>query len=62
MPERPTFVSSWVSAISAAASGDGMRRRHLLQRWVAEWSHLVAFEIVPVVAQEGHRAALAGQL
>jgi hypothetical protein len=31
----------------------------LLQRWVASWSHLIEFEIVPVVAGKDTAAALA---
>jgi hypothetical protein len=34
----------------------------LLQRWVAEWSDLTAFEIVPVTEGKATAAALAGQL
>jgi hypothetical protein len=34
----------------------------LLQRWAAEWSDLIAFEIVPVVAGKDTAAALAGLL
>lgn len=34
----------------------------LLQRWVAEWSDLAEFEIVPVVAGKDTAAALAAQL
>ena len=34
----------------------------LLQRWAAEWSDLMSFEIVPVVPGKDTAAALAGQL
>jgi len=34
----------------------------LLQKWVAEWSDLIAFEIVPVVPGKETSAALGGQL
>jgi Domain of unknown function (DUF3303) len=34
----------------------------LLQRWVAQWSDLVHFEIVPVVTGKDTAAALADQL
>ena len=34
----------------------------LLQRWVAEWSDLVAFEIVPVSPSKSTAEALAGHL
>ena len=34
----------------------------LFQRWVARWSDLVAFEIVPVIAGKDTADALSGQL
>jgi Domain of unknown function (DUF3303) len=34
----------------------------LLQKWVAQWSDLMAFEIVPVVSGKDTAAALADQL
>jgi Domain of unknown function (DUF3303) len=34
----------------------------LLQQWVAEWSDLIDFEIVPVVPGKDTAAALAGGL
>ncbi len=34
----------------------------LLPRWVAEWSHVVTFEIVRVVEGKATAAALAAQL
>ena len=63
MPEGLKFVSSYVSA-------DLDRCFQLmecddigpLQRWVAEWSDLMAFEIVPVVPGKETAAALDGQL
>ena len=62
MPEGLGFVGSWVSAdlgrcFQIMESGDVT----LLQRWAAEWSHLVEFEIVPVVAGKETAAALEGQ-
>ena len=63
MPDGPTFVGSWVSAdlgrcFQLMESADVT----LLQRWVAEWSDLVAFEIVPVVAGKETAQALGPQL
>jgi hypothetical protein len=62
MPDGLTFVNSWVSADVSRCfqlmEADDVR---LLQRWVAEWSDLVAFEIVPVVSGKETAAALAGQ-
>jgi len=60
MPEGLAFVGSWVSADVARCfqlmEGDDVT---LLQRWVAEWSDLIEFEIVPVVAGKETGAALA---
>jgi len=59
MPDGLTFVSSWVAAdlgrcFQLMECGD----LTLLQRWVAEWSDLVEFEIVPVVSGKETAAAL----
>jgi hypothetical protein len=59
MPEGLTFVGSWVTADVARCfqlmECDDVT---LLQRWVAEWSSLIEFEIVPVVAGKELAAAL----
>lgn len=62
-PEGLSVVGSWVTAdcdrcFQLMETGDVT----LLQRWVAEWSDLAEFEIVPVVAGKDTAAALAGQL
>jgi hypothetical protein len=62
-PEGLTFVGSWVEAdlrrcFQLMECGDVT----LLQRWVAEWSDLVDFEIVPVVPGRDVADALSGQL
>jgi hypothetical protein len=50
MPEGIAFVSSWVAAdLSRCFQVVECEDVTLLQRWVAEWSDLVRFEIVPVV-------------
>jgi hypothetical protein len=63
MPDGLTFVGSWVSADFGRCfqlmEADDVT---LLQRWVAEWSDLVAFEIVPVVAGKDAGEALSSQL
>lgn len=56
MPAGLEFVGSWVSAdltrcFQLMACDDVA----LLQRWVAEWADLVAFEIIPVTT--GNEAA-----
>ena len=62
-PEGLTFVSSWVEAdlgrCFRVMECDDVT---LLQRWVAEWSDLVDFEIVPVVPGREVADALSGQL
>jgi hypothetical protein len=50
MPAGLAFVSSWVESdlgrcFQVMECGDVT----LLQRWVAEWSDLIHFEIVPIV-------------
>lgn len=59
MPEGVTFVESWVSAdLSRCFQVMESPDITLLQRWVAEWSDLVAFEIVPVSSGRDTAAAL----
>jgi hypothetical protein len=63
LPEGVTFISSHVSADLARCfqlleASDAT----LLQRWVADWSELVEFEIVPVAAGGDTAAALANTL
>lgn len=63
MPEGLNYVGSWVAAdlgrcFQLMETGDAT----LLQRWVAEWSDLAAFEIVPVAEGKATAAALAPQL
>jgi hypothetical protein len=63
MPEGLKFVGSWVTAdlgrcLQLMETDDVAR----LQSWVAEWSDLAAFEIVPVAPGKDTAEALAGQL
>jgi hypothetical protein len=63
VPDGVTFVSSWVSAdLGRCFQIMECDDVSLLQRWVTEWSDLIAFEIVPVVPGKDTAAALAGQL
>jgi hypothetical protein len=59
LPDGLAFVGSWVSADVGRCfqlmECDDVTR---LQRWVAEWSDLIEFEIVPVVAGKDTAAAL----
>ncbi len=63
MPEGLKFVGSWVAADLSRCfqimECDEITR---LQKWVAEWSDLIEFEIVPVVAGEQAAEALREQV
>jgi hypothetical protein len=59
VPEGLAFVSSWVSAdVGRCFQLMECNDVTLLQRWVAEWSDLIEFEIVPVVPGKETAAAL----
>jgi hypothetical protein len=62
MPDGLTFVSSWVAADLGRCfqlmETDDVT---LLQRWVAAWSDLMAFEIVAVVPGKETAQALGAQ-
>lgn len=63
MPDGLDFVGSWVTAdLDRCFQLMECSDVTLLQRWVAAWSDLVAFEIVPVVPGKDAGAALADQL
>jgi len=63
MPEGLTFVNSWVTAdLSCCFQLMECDDVSLFQRWVAEWSDLMQFEIVPVIPGKETSAALANQL
>ena len=60
MPDGLAFVSSWVAAdLSRCFQLMESDVVTLFQRWVAQWSDLMAFEIVPVVPGKDTAAALA---
>ncbi len=62
-PDGLTFVSSWVTAdLGRCFQVMECESVFLLQRWAAEWSDLVEFEIVPVAAGKETAEALSGQL
>jgi hypothetical protein len=63
MPDGVTFLNSWVSAdLGRCFQLMECDDATLFQQWVAEWSDLISFEIVPVVAGKETAAALAGRL
>ena len=58
-PDGLGFVGSWVSAdLSRCFQIMECDDITLLQRWAAEWSDLIEFEIVPVVQGKDTDAAL----
>ena len=63
MPDGLKFASSWVAADLGRCfqlmETDDIT---LLQRWIAGWSDLMAFEIVPVVSGKDTAEALSGDL
>jgi hypothetical protein len=62
MPEGISFVASWVTAdLGRCFQVMECEDVTLLQRWVAEWSDLVQFEIVPVTPGKETAAALTPQ-
>ena len=63
MPEGLTFVNSWVEAdLGRCFQLMECADITLLQRWVAQWSDLMEFEIVPVAQGNDVASALAEQL
>jgi hypothetical protein len=63
LPDGLTFVGSWVQAdLDRCFQLMECHDVTLLQRWVAEGSDLIEFEIVPVVAGKDTAAALGPQL
>ena len=63
MPDGVSFVGSWVTAdLQRCFQLMECDDVALLQRWVAEWSDIAGFEIVPVVAGKDTAAALAPTL
>jgi hypothetical protein len=63
MPDGLAYVGSWISAdLDRCFQLMECDDAALLQRWVAEWSDLVEFEIVPVAPSKDTSAALAPHL
>jgi len=63
LPDGLVFINSHVSAdLGRCFQLMQASDITLLQRWVAEWSDLAQFEIVPVVAGSDTAAALAAAL
>jgi Domain of unknown function (DUF3303) len=63
MSDGVAFLNSWVAAdLGRCFQLMECDEITSLQKWVAEWSDLIEFEIVPVVPGKDAAAALAGQL
>jgi Protein of unknown function (DUF3303) len=63
MPDGLAFVGSWVQAdLGRCFQLMECDDVTLLQRWVVQWSDLIDFEIVPVVAGKDTGAALGSLL
>lgn len=62
LPDGLTFVSSWITAdLDRCFQIMECDDVTLLQRWVTEWSDLVAFEIVPVTSGAETMSAVLGE-
>jgi len=49
-PEALKYVSSWVTSdMTKCYQLMECEDRHLLEQWIARWSDLVDFEVVPVI-------------
>jgi Domain of unknown function (DUF3303) len=63
MPDGLTFLNSWVAAdLGRCFQLMECSDITLFQQWVAEWSDLIEFEIVPVVPGKETAAALADRI
>jgi hypothetical protein len=59
LPDGLTFVSSWVSAdLGRCFQVMETQDVTLLQQWIAKWTDLVEFEVVPVVSGKETAAGL----
>ncbi len=62
-PDGLSFIDSWVSAdLDRCFQVMECDDVAVLQRWAAQWSDLIDFEIVPVLPGAETAQALAGQL
>lgn len=60
-PEGLTYVSSWVDeTLSVCYQVMETHDRALLDQWIANWSDLVDFEVVPVITSKEAAERVAG--
>jgi hypothetical protein len=63
MPDGLNYISSWITDdLSRCYQVMETAERDLLDRWLAEWSDLVDFEVLPVLTSAEVQDRLASQL
>jgi hypothetical protein len=63
MPDGLTYVSSWITHdLGRCWQVMECDDRQLLDQWVAQWSDLMDFEVIPVVTSPEAAAAVAPRL
>ena len=63
MPDGLQYVASWVTDdLTRCYQVMETDRRALLDEWIAHWSDIVEFEVIPVVSSAEARAALESDL
>lgn len=62
-PERLSYISSWVDAdLTKCFQIMETSDRALLDEWIANWSDIVDFEVIPVVTSQAASERLAPRL
>ncbi|MGI8619639.1 MAG: DUF3303 domain-containing protein [Gemmatimonadaceae bacterium] len=63
MPDGLQYVASWVTDdLTRCYQVMKTDRRELLDEWIAHWSDVVEFEVIPVVTSAEARAAVEPRL
>ena len=63
MPEGLEYISSWITEdLSRCYQVMEAPDRGLLEQWMAQWSDLMDFEVLPVLSSAAVQARLAPQL
>lgn len=63
IPEGLRYVSSWVTTdLAYCYQVMETERRELLDEWIASWSDLVHFEVIPVITSAEARETVAPRL
>jgi hypothetical protein len=62
-PEGLRYVNSWVSTdLTTCYQVMECDDRRLLEEWIAQWSDIVEFEVIPVITSAEAAAAVAPRL